>query len=206
MTFHSTRTVPPGSIEVGAGFGQSLLGSPSFLGSVTEGTLIGRTGITSNLDIGLRLRSDFVLGGELKLRFVQAERLQMAVAPGAYFSLLAPAFNGLVSLAERFFDVENIASAFAYELHVPLLFGVPFQEHLFIFGPKLSFTNWNIQALVDSDGPLSGSSVSQVMLVPGVVVGLDLLLPDGRRVQPELNVHFDLFGTFYVQAGAGVFW
>ncbi len=205
MTYHSTRTAPPGQVELVLGGGQALVGQSLFTGVQTELTCVGRIGITSMMDIGFRLRSDLVAGGEVKVRFLDTERLHMALAPGIYFSLLAPAFNGLSRVAERVFGLERLASAFAYEAHLPLLFGIPFQEHIFIFGPKLAFTNWNIQALVDADTPLSGMSVGMTLLVPGVVFALDWEAGMGMRVQPEINIHFDLYGLLFVQAGIAIY-
>lgn len=204
MTYHSTKTSPPGGLELVGGVGQPI-GGPSLEGlPATEMTVAGRLGVTSFMDVGLRLRSDFVAGGELKVRFVDTDRLHVAIAPGMYFSLLAPLFNLVSGLAERLFEIEQLASAFAYEVHVPLLFGVPFDEHVFLIGPKLSLTNWNIRALGDSDNPLAGSSVGQSLIMPGLVVGLDWSQANNVRFLPEINLHFDLDGSVFLHAGVGI--
>lgn len=205
-TFHSTKTAPAGQFEWSAGVSKSLAGETTIEKVKTDFVFMGRIGLTKNLDIGLRFRSDFVAGADIKFRFLDGERLQMALAPGFYMSVLAPALNGMARFAERMLDQEEeLTSAFAYEMHVPLLFGIPFQENVFIFGPKLSFTNWNASVRDPTAFLPQGVQIGAMLWHPGVVLGLDWQVSPALRLLPEINVHFDFYGSVFVHAGIAAF-
>jgi hypothetical protein len=208
-TFNSTRTAAPGKPEfliaaghTGAGGAQlAATGVGIATGRNYQLTGMARFGIAPGLDLGVRLRlNDLTVGGDIKLRFLNTEKLQIAVAPMFQTSLGWPILNAALQLLE-----DDIAAFSAYDFTVPLLFGIPFEEnHLFVVGAKLTLSNWN--ARVIAEGPFQGSSVGQSHIQPGVMIGVDWWINENLRAMPEFNFHMGFDGTFFFALGvAAVF-
>lgn len=214
LTMQSTRTVEPGQLEVSGAAGRLFtFGGTGVFSNLTG--LIGPTqlegaarfGIVPNLDLGVRLRlADLGVSGGMKLRFLNLEKLQMAVLGEIGTSLWAPIFNALSS---AFLEDRGI-SIWLYWIDAAILAGLPISaDNLLFFGPKFKMTNYtlnNVSAFFGGTGGSGSVSVSSFQVQPGLVVGVDMnILKGGTRVLPEVDAFYDISTrAFILQVGVSV--
>ncbi|MDF1566254.1 MAG: hypothetical protein P1V51_24695 [Deltaproteobacteria bacterium] len=206
LTMQSTRTVEPGQLELSAAAGRFITAGGSgplsqLTGVVGPTQLEGaaRFGLVPNLDLGIRLRlADLGVSGGLKLRFLNLEGFQMAVAGEFGTSLWAPIFN---AMSEAFLEDRGI-SVFLWWTDVALLGSVPIgSDYLAFFGGKFKLTNYSIDNVSNFFGGTGGSGsvgISSTQIQPGVVFGVDMMLKGGARILPELDVHYDTVSRAFI--------